>query len=174
MDRRARFRWGILSTALLATMVAAWMPAGDPLSPVSAAMPVKSRVALAAPAVSFADRAASEKTEDGVGDDPFAPRGWQAPASVPIQSSSAPPMTVAPIDLAPAGPPELPYRFVGSMNDNAEQMIYLARGEQAYVARPGETLDGIYKVIAVTAAQVEFEHLPTGVRQALVFPAQQN
>ncbi|PHV07024.1 secretion system X translation initiation factor [Janthinobacterium sp. BJB412] len=102
-------------------------------------------------------------------DDPFAPRGWQAPPP-PAPPASSAPAPVATLDLTPPGPPPLPFRFVGRMSDGAELLVYLARGEQAYAARPGEVLDGTYKVAAIGPAQIEFEHIPTGAKQSLAFP----
>jgi len=63
---------------------------------------------------------------------------------------------------------------MGAMNDDGAQVIYLSRGDQAFVARSGETLDSAYKVLAVDNQHVEFEHLPTGEKQTLTIPATDN
>ena len=56
------------------------------------------------------------------------------------------------------------------MNDGDDQVIYLARGETALIARSGELLENTYKVVSINASQIEFEHLPTGQKQALPLP----
>ncbi len=104
--------------------------------------------------------------------DPFAPRGWQAPPPPPPQQAvvatqpSAPPI--------PTGPPPLPFRFVGRMNDEGQQVVYLSRGDQALVARDGETLEGTYKVLGIEPRRIQFEYLPTGEKQELALTATDN
>jgi hypothetical protein len=63
---------------------------------------------------------------------------------------------------------------MGAMNDDGAQVIYLSRGDQAFVARSGETLDSAYNVLTVDNQHVEFEHLPTGEKQTLTIPATDN
>jgi hypothetical protein len=63
---------------------------------------------------------------------------------------------------------------MGAMIDDGTQVIYLSRGDQAFVARSGETLDSAYKVLTVDNQHVEFEHLPTGEKQTLTIPATDN
>ncbi|NVD69563.1 hypothetical protein HUX88_03195 [Duganella sp. BJB1802] len=172
MDKAARIRWAILLSTLAATVAAVFYPgANDAGVEVSAAAP---RLPPAAKAlVSVAADAVAIDAEESSDVDPFAPRGWQAPPP-PAAPPPAAPLVVAAVDLTPPGPPALPFRFVGSMNDNLEQVVYLARGDQALVARTGEVLDTEYKVVAINAQQIEFEYIPTGARQALVFPARDN
>lgn len=73
--------------------------------------------------------------------------------------------------MAPPGPPSLPFKYVGKMNDSSDNVVYLALGEQTLLARSGDVLEENYKVLAITPVQIEFEHLPTGQKQALAFPA---
>jgi hypothetical protein len=171
MDKRARVRWIILLAALALTVAAIFFPTSEfgvvePAASVSSAG--KSATLMDSATVDmWAPREAPPSDVD-----PFAPRGWVAPAAVPIQAApAAAPSPVASVDLAPAAPPELPFRFVGGFNDDADHVVYLARGEQSYVARQGEVIDNDYKVVGISQTQIEFEHLPTGAKQALSFPA---
>ena len=66
------------------------------------------------------------------------------------------------------------YFFGDSLTDGGAQTVYLARGEQTVVARAGEVLDSTYKITAITPVQIEFEYIPTGVKQALDIPARDN
>lgn len=173
MNKAARIRWAVLLTALGATVAAIVYPLDEPAA---------SAVPLAAVHASKQPKAAPKPPAvvvRGIWEpllaDPFAPRRWEAPAPpapAPVVVAAPPP--VAPVVVEPAGPPPLPYQFVGQMNDSADQVVYLARGDQALLARTGEVLEGTYKVLAITALQIEFEHLPTGQKQALVFPSRNN
>ncbi len=168
MDKAARVRWAVLLSCLAVTVGAIFLPDGAVTE--QAVSPPAPRAAKGAPpdVASFAEVVAAEPVDVPDGD-PFAPRGWQAPPP-PAPVASSAPAPVATLDLTPPGPPPLPFRFVGRMSDGAELLVYLARGEQAYAARPGEVLDGTYKVAAIGAAQIEFEHIPTGAKQSLAFP----
>lgn len=172
MDKAARIRWSILLTALGATLVAMFLPVASPaLAPVANAHAPAPKAPIS---VAVAPASAVNGVWEPLLDDPFAPRHWEAPAqSAPAPVVVAPP-PVAEVVVAPPGPPPLPFQFVGQMNDSADQVVYLARGEQALLARKGETLEGTYKVLAITPVQIEFEHLPTGQKQALVFPPRNN
>jgi hypothetical protein len=172
MDRAATKRWLVLLSALTGTVVAILYPvddgAGSPGPVPSAAGRPTVQALLAMPE--------STVEEEPVGDpDPFAPRGWQA-APPPVAAPVAPvPATLAAVaPPAPPMAPPLPFRFVGGMTDGAEQLVYLGRGDEAVVAKNGEVLDGTYKVVNINASQIEFEHIPTGQKQALVFPARDN
>lgn len=176
MDSAARTRWMVLSVALLATIVAIFYPVDDE-EPDEAAPPVNQPAAgltLKALVSVSAAPAADPLDVSGSVDDPFAPRGWQAPppALPPAPREVATVVVAGPPE--PVAPPPLPYRFVGRLDGDGGQVVYLARGEQAIVARLGEVLDGSYKVVAVNASQIEFEHLPSAQKQALVFPARDN
>ncbi len=110
--------------------------------------------------------------------DPFAPRGWQAPPPPPPAAPiAAPPAVVAPVAPpvieAPVAP-ALPYAFMGQFDDGGRQVVYLSRNEQTFVVTPGETLEGMYKVLAMDPRRIEFEHMPTGTKQVLTIPAPNN
>jgi hypothetical protein len=104
-------------------------------------------------------------------DDPFAPRSWLAPPPSPppqVLVRQAPAAAMPPV---PAGPPPLPYRFVGRMDGDGTEIIYLTRGgDQSIVARTGETLDSAYKVVTIDRQMIEFEHLPSGEKRRLPIP----
>jgi len=95
-----------------------------------------------------------------IGADPFSPRSWMPPPKP--AAASAPPAPVAPL---------LPFRFAGQLHRDSGIEVFLARGDQIFLARDGDTLDGQYKVEAVGATEVSFIHLPSGTRQTLQFIA---
>ncbi|MYM27950.1 hypothetical protein GTP58_06410 [Duganella sp. CY15W] len=174
MPSNTRLRWALLLGTLGLTLVAMYYPLEDDLA--SPALPSAARAPQTAPSTLVENLSAetvAETEQAEAGRDPFAPRGWSAPPP-PAPPPAPAPLVVAPVDLTPAGPPELPFRYVGSLVDGSEQTVYLARGDQAYVLKPGDVVDATYKVLGITPTQIEFEHLPTSAKQALVFPAREN
>lgn len=174
MDKAARLRWGILMTALTATIVAILLPGQEHAEREAR---TESRFAAARTGPLSAASAAqpeSDSPDDDSFADPFAPRGWQVPPAVVAAPAAPPQLSVAPIDLTPPGPPPLPFRFVGSFADGSEQLVYLARGEQALMAHAGDSLDSTYKVTEISPTKIEFEHIPTSSRQTLVIPLRDN
>jgi hypothetical protein len=174
MDKAARRRWAILLSLLTITLAAIFYPLDEDTAERAVAQSVRAAGAEARPAPTL------HAANGGQGDipepsaDPFAPRGWKAPpAPVPaIPKSLAAPVIAGPVPPpAPAGPPPLPFRFAGRLNDGGQQVVYLSRGDQVFVVRNGETLDATYKVLAVEAQRMEFEYLPTGARQTLTLSA---
>jgi len=92
--------------------------------------------------------------------DPFSAQSWlprRKPAVV-----SEPPVAVV---------PPLPYRFAGQFHRESGMEVYVARGEEIFPVKEGDTLDGQYKVDSVSATEVSFVHLASGTRQTLQFSA---
>ncbi|WP_269532640.1 hypothetical protein [Chitinimonas sp. BJYL2] len=173
MDKASQRRWLILGSVLAATVIAMLYPVEQPdatlevtesavreaaLALVPAAPKQSAPVASPAPTVT-----AATELPDTI-PDPFANKGWTAPPPAPVPVAAPAPVVSAPI---PVGPPPLPFKFLGRFNDGGQDVVYLSRGEQMLIAKAGEALDASYKVIALTASQIEFEHLPTGEHQSL-------
>jgi hypothetical protein len=173
MNKAAQRRWLFILSALALTIVAIFYPQAETVDAYvkSSLHPVKSVNQV---------KVVNLNTEDPlfgvevVEPDPFAPRAWLAPAVPVVVAAQAAVQIAVEAPVLPIGPPALPFRFVGSMTDNQELVVYLGRGEQALVARNGETLEGTYKVVNITGQQIEFEHLPTGEKQTLLFSAVNN
>lgn len=170
MGSSQRRRWAVLLTALALTLAAIYFgPApAEVVEVTERRVPVTN--AASAASVSIVDYAPVFEEEASA--DPFEKRGWGEPPPPPPPVAAPAPVerTVAPVVVEPAGPPPLPFRYVGSFSDDGGSVIYLARGEVAVVARVGETLDGIYKITALQSRSVEFEHLSTGTKQSLPIP----
>ena len=92
--------------------------------------------------------------------DPFSAQSWM-PRRKPAVVSEPP---------VPAAPP-LPYRFAGQFHRESGVEVYVARGEEIFPVKEGDTLDGQYRVDSVSATEVGFVHIPTGTRQTLEFSA---
>src|SRR5712691_277722 len=93
--------------------------------------------------------------------DPFSAQSW-LPRRKPAVVSSAPPEPVT---------PPLPYRFAGQFHRESGIEVYVARGEEIFPVKEGDTLDGQYKVDSVSATEVSFIYLPSGARQTIQFSA---
>ncbi|GGC87189.1 hypothetical protein [Undibacterium terreum] len=170
MDKAKRLRWAFLMGALSLTIAAIYFPV-DADEGVSEAADRKAKIATkSAPTPQIADSSASTTTETEI--DPFAPRGWQAPPILVQQQVVATVQVSAP--PGPVGPPPLPFRFMGRMNDDGQQVVYLSRGDQAIIARNGDTLEGTYKVLGIEQQRIQFEYLPTGEKQELALTATEN
>ena len=163
MDKPVRRRWAVLTALLTATIAAALYPVEE--APVVVAQspskpPLKS---AAAPASMPAESTQWLAVEEN----PFAPRTW-TPAPTPVETR-----TVAPVIVVEAPPPlPLPFRYLGQLTDASDRVVYLGMGEELLQARLGDTLDGRYKVVALTPTQIEFETISSGLRQVLALPAQ--
>ncbi len=167
-------RWTFLLVALSAAVLLVFGPAQHVDGEMAVVAPAVRQVVPSKSAVRDVP-AVSTKSSDEERSDPFAPRHWRATEpAVPIPASVIPlpaQVTAAP-SIAPQ-PPALPYKFVGQMDDGGRLVLYLGRGEQVFLGRLGETIEGEYKIVAITPNQITFEYLPAGTTQILSIPASQ-
>ncbi|WP_269531860.1 hypothetical protein [Chitinimonas sp. BJYL2] len=173
MDKASQRRWLILGGLLAVTVVAMVYPVDPQTITVNVADPAERSMPATTSATSPAGESAPSARAPVMAaltdlpetiPDPFANKGWIAPPPAPIPVAAPAPVVAPP---APIGPPPLPFKFLGRFNDGGQDVVYLSRGEQMVVAKAGEALDTSYKVIALTANQIEIEYLPTGDRQFL-------
>ncbi len=173
MDKAAKIRWGILSSALVLTIAAIFYPVDPEVAGIAGERNAAGRLPPGSTAAG--DGSAPGDTVFG---DPFAPRNWRAPPppapQIVAAAASEPVFVGPPAPPPPVHAPALPFRFMGRLNDGGEQVLYLGRGDQILLARTGDTLDGAYKVLALDAQRVEFEHIPTGEKQSLPLPVSEN
>lgn len=169
MDKAQRLRMALLLCALAATVAAIILPGPDAdvaASPPSSVTPASVRkqdaVVLKArqPDWVFSD------------ENPFLPRGWAPPPPPPPDARVV--TSLVQTDPLPSSAPPLPFKFLGQMIDGADRLVYLGLGDQVLIARAGEVLEGSYKVLTVTPAQIEFELIASGIHQTLPLPAQEH
>lgn len=151
---------------------------GPPVPPVRAAArhvpaaPTAPGAAAASIPVAAAAPAIAAPAAATAGANPFGAISWQpAPAAKALADApaAAPPALLAPASApapAPVAPP-LPFRFLGRYGDGQVQSVMLVKGERLYLARPGDTIDGAYRIDAVTAQSVELTYLPMQLKQSL-------
>ena len=158
-----RLTW--LLAALAGTaLLAAW---GDaPVATVAAA--ASPRPDVAADRGAFIRALLPRAVRDGQGIDPFA-------AAPPAVAEAAPAAPVAVSPARPAGstlgvptfsPP--PYRVIGKQQDEIEGWtVFLARGEETWVVREGDSLGDDYRVAAITPPQLTLLHLRSKARRTI-------
>lgn len=66
----------------------------------------------------------------------------------------------------PMAPP-LPYTYMGKVVDQGQLSVFLTRNGKPYVARPGDVLDGQYRVDAINPPVLELTYLPLEQKQTL-------
>jgi hypothetical protein len=166
------FRWSILALLLAATLVGVFYPLeqSDGRRPSRTPSPATQ---VAASADGAANPTAIEQRANV---DPFAPRSWQAqPMVAPTVAEVVVPEFVGPLRPPPPPPaPALPYQYMGRFTADGPSVVYLSRGEQTLIARSGETLESVYKILDISPLKIDFLHVPTGEKQSLPIPAPSN
>lgn len=99
--------------------------------------------------------AATEAAQDGLGEaqrDAFVARDWTPP----------PPPAPKPLPLPPPPPtaPPLPYRYLGKWKEDGQLVVYLLIGNQAYLVKGGELLNGQWRVDEVNERSIRFTYVP--------------
>ena len=168
MDKSALRVAGLLTA--LAGMVITWM--SYPYRPQHVPATVHTELSVK-PLVTMSPPSAQETEGQSANVDPFAARGWQAPSD-PVATIVVPVVSAPVLIAAPIAPPALPFQFIGRMNDNGTEVVYLSQGEQMLFARRGETLQGAFKVLQISPRQIEFLHIPTGEKLLMALPASDN
>jgi hypothetical protein len=159
-------RWAILGTALAVTLAAMkWAGSNQDLevkraqSPHASAADGPSREAQAAPHLEL--EKLRRPQQEAAGADPFARRNWDVAARAEARRNAPPPPPPA-----PRAPP-LPFTYLGKAVEQGKVTVFLSRGDNTYIARAGDTLDGQYRVERVDQGMVVFRYLPLGQRQQL-------
>ena len=73
----------------------------------------------------------------------------------------------------PTAPP-LPYSYRGFLTDSdGAWLVQLGRGNEYLLAGPGDVIDSVYRLEALTDDEVRFTYLPLDTIQTLTMPASQ-
>ncbi|MCG6877294.1 MAG: hypothetical protein LJE97_19555 [Betaproteobacteria bacterium] len=155
-------RWAILGTALALTLVAVrWASSDDDIEVKTPRPPRTAAEQAPEPLPRVALDRLNRLAHAAPAADPFAPRSWQA--SQDEARKNAPP---PPPPAAPRAPP-LPFKYLGKAIEGGKVTAFLSRGDNTYVVRPGDTLDGAYRVESLDDQVIVFKYLPLGQRQEL-------
>lgn len=85
---------------------------------------------------------------------------WRAPPP----PAAAPPPLVGP-EQVPV-PPQ-PYRVIGKKLQADAWEVFLGRGDASFIARVGDTVEGLWRVEQIEPPTLRFTHLPSGQQQTL-------
>jgi hypothetical protein len=85
------------------------------------------------------------------------------PAPKPAAKKAPPP---APVAVAPVAPP-MPYRYAGKVVKDSEAEILIAKGDVVLPVKVGDTIDGQYKVEAISGERIDLVYLPLGTRDRI-------
>jgi hypothetical protein len=81
-----------------------------------------------------------------------------------VEPEPAPPAQPAP----PTAPP-LPFTFVGTFEaDDGETVYYLGEADKVHAVKRGEAVNGVYRLEAAAAEQLELVYLPLAIKQTLL------
>ena len=174
-----RRRWIVLLAALGATLAASFYR-GDERMAADTRTQVPARVdqsrkeavaeAVAKPAVIAAipERLQARQMADGV-EDAFAIKSWAPPPPPPPPPPRIVPKPAVQVLAPPPRPvaPPLPYRYLGRLEDAGVVTIFLGKGEANFVVKPGDTLEGNYRLDAFHGHLLTFTYLPLQQQQTL-------
>ena len=118
--------------------------------------PSSSTLALVPRDQLFAQAAEAAPAEKPAVRDLFSTRSWTPPPPPP------PPAVVPP----PVAPP-LPFTFLGKKLEGETWEVYLARGEQTFVARVGQVLEGEWRIETIAPPTLSVIYVPLGLPQTL-------
>jgi hypothetical protein len=163
MAMRPRARWLLLGIALALALVAARLVGREDegLPPPSAATraPVADRADERLEL--DLDRLAGRKGEAPAGD-PFRALSWRSVAEAEARRNAPPPPRPPP----PQAPP-LPFSYMGKLIEDGRIVVFLTQGDRNHIVRQGDTIDGVYRVDAVTESSLFLTYLPLKKKQEL-------
>lgn len=101
----------------------------------------------------FSPPGAAEPGKGTASRDLFSARNWNPPP--------------APPSVAPAAPvvPPVPYAFLGKKLEAEIWEVYVSRGEQTFVARTGQVLEGEWRVDQIAPPRLALTYLPLAQTQ---------
>jgi hypothetical protein len=66
-----------------------------------------------------------------------------------------------------AGPPALPFTYIGKLIEDGKLAVFLSRGGESLSVKPGDTIAGEYRVDAISESEITFTYLPLKAKQRL-------
>jgi hypothetical protein len=94
--------------------------------------------------------------DEGAKTDIFASRSFSAPEARNVRGKPQEPVA-----------PALPFAYLGRLVEDGKLAVFLARGAESYSVSAGDIIDGLYRVDAVSDAEIRFTYLPLKTQQKL-------
>jgi len=76
-------------------------------------------------------------------------------------------IVVAPPPPAPPSAPPLPFRYFGKWIDGDRTVVFLWNNGEGQSVAAGDTVEGAYRIEAITDSSIDFVYLPLGSKQTL-------
>jgi hypothetical protein len=86
------------------------------------------------------------------------------PPPPPVVVAITPPPPPPP--ARPSAPP-LPFRYFGKWIDGDRTVVFLWNNSEGHSVAAGDTVEGTYRIEAITESSVDFVYLPLGSKQTL-------
>ena len=85
------------------------------------------------------------------------------------RQSWAPPPPPSPPSMKPQppSPPPLQFRYLGKVMEGGDTQVFLALAERNYIVKPGENINGQYRMDEVNDENITFTYLPLNAKQML-------
>lgn len=100
--------------------------------------------------------------------DAFGVRNWDPPVRLSAPERAAAEVPETPPPPPPPQAPPLPFRYLGMLGEQEEQtIVFLERQDKSYAVRPGDLIDGTYRVEEAGEGHVVFTYLPLDLKQVL-------
>ena len=153
----------ILGAALVSTLAAAGWLAGEEAPPTEVVQAVRSKPAAAARTpqsnlpldISALDNLKTRSAAERSVDDLFTAHSWAPP---PVVREAPPPPP-------PPSAPPFPYTYIGKIIQDGVPTVYLARQENNFAVKVGDTLEGNYRVEQINGAAMTLLYLPLNMKQ---------
>lgn len=78
-----------------------------------------------------------------------------------------PPVAVKPRPPPPPAAPPMPFTYLGKQIEDGKWQVFLARGDQTFIAVEQTVIDGLYRVDAIVPPQMNLVYLPLQKMQTL-------
>ena len=92
--------------------------------------------------------------------DLFPKQSWYVPPPPP-------PLPPPPPPPPPPQAPALPFTYMGHWQEGGQTTYYLARGLESLSVRPGQVLDGVWRLEPVSGSLLNFTYLPLNQTRSL-------
>ena len=172
MNARKCLGWGLfLSTAaIIAWAPGHWFQDADEVAVAPATAQASRAVKAAGQPV--AGKAATEQAKAAdispiqPAADLFAAKSWKPVPVLATVTAEQAAAAAALQTVAPTAPP-LPFQFIGRLDDRNDVQVFLQNGEKLYVVRKGDMIDDTYRIVGISATEMNMVYLPLHQSQTL-------
>ena len=89
--------------------------------------------------------------------------------SAGVAAQTSPPSPDASAGASRDALPPLPFTYVGRLRQNGRVEVLVMRGQELHTLATGDSVDGEYRVDAITDSTISFTYLPLKLKQTWAF-----